>query len=334
MRIKGLAFLLLSVSGCVIDPHYEDKVLPYGDDVALRRDARYVGHTVAEMTFDASVVVLNSFYEGFDNDYLIKEYFHVSGHEGAYTIESFEKFVLDGPATPSSILLLTDQSGTYENVDPYNARFQAINKFLQDIVYPNTFLVASSSRDGALASEPLESPSAVFGNDWQGTREYLFDLSHRTGGRNSILDAASVAIDLFLQKTDAVRRELVLLVHANDESSAVSPEALIAKAKTHSVVVHVIALGTEPDPEVFSRLAQETGGIFAPCSRDKQMVKVFGELERLINGNLSVYKMRIRFAPSQGGVGPGSNWLHQIEIRDPYSDEIYNPVPVNLMIPL
>lgn len=333
MRIKGFCFLLLSLTACVIDPHYEDKVLPYGGDVALLESSSYLTHTSSEMIFETSVVVLNSFYQGFDNDYLTVDDFGIGGYEGTYTIESFESHQLESRATVSSIVFLMDQSGTYENVDPYNTRFQAISKFFQDIVPPNTFIAGASARDGALTTEPLEVSSTVFANEWRANRDYLFDLSRRTGGENAIADAAGQAIDLLVQKTDAVRKELVLLVHGSQDRSITSYEDLVAKAQANSIAIHIIVLGEEPDLNELGMLSRETGGLFVVCSAVKQMVKVFSELERLMHGTVYAYRLRVRFKPSQGTVEPGSGWLHRIEISDPYGDILYNSVPVNIIIP-
>lgn len=333
MRIKGFYFLFLSLTACVIDPHYEDKVLPYGGDVALLESSSYLTHTPSEMIFETSVVVLNSFYEGFDNDYLTVDDFGIGGYEGTYTIESFESHQLESRATVSSIVFLMDQSGTYENVDPYNTRFQAISKFFQDIVLPNTFIAGASARDGALTTEPLEVSSTVFANEWRANRDYLFDLSRRTGGENAIADAAGQAIDLLVQKTDAVRRELVLLVHGSRDRSITSYGDLVAKAQANSIAIHIIVLGEEPDLNELGMLSRESGGLFVVCSAVKQMVKVFSELERLMHGTVYAYRLRVRFKPSQGTVEPGSGWLHRIEISDPYGDILYNSVPVNIIIP-
>src|SRR5688572_4285926 len=109
MRTKAFCFLLLGLTACVIDPHFEDKVLPYGEDVALLESSNYVGHTPSEMIFETRVVVLNSFYEGFDNDYLTLDDFRVGGYEGTYTIESFDSYEVESPGTASSIVFLMDQ---------------------------------------------------------------------------------------------------------------------------------------------------------------------------------------------------------------------------------
>ncbi|MEX1241658.1 MAG: vWA domain-containing protein [Cyclobacteriaceae bacterium] len=333
MRTKAFGFLLLGSAACVIDPHYEDKVLPYGGDAALVESSTYITHTSSEMIFETSVVVLNSFYEGFDNEYLGADDFQIGGYEGTYSVEAFNGVHLERPATASSIVFLIDQSGTYENVDPYNTRLQAISKFFHDIVPPNTFIMGASARQGTLTTEPLEVSSTVFANDWRANGDYLFDLSHRTGGENAMADAADEAVDLLLQKTGPVRKEMVLLVHGSQDNSITPYEDLIAKARANSIAIHVVALGEEPDLNDLGMLSRETGGLFVACSTVKQMVKVFSELERLMNGALYVYKLRVRFKPSQGLVEPGSGWLHHIEINDPYGETFYNSIPVNIMIP-
>ena len=332
MKTRLFAVFLLTLSACVIDPHYEDKVLPYGDDVALVKSSAYISHTPSEMIFETSVVVLNSFYEGFDNDYLSPEAFAVDGYHGNYSIESVVGEQLDSRGTASSIFFLIDQSGTYENVDPYNTRLQAIGKFFQDVAAPHTLEVGASARQGVLTTEPLEIMSAAFDND-RVSRDYLFNLSRRTGGENAIADAANEAIDILSSKSELARKELVLLVHGNQDFSVTTYEDLAAKARSQSVAVHVIAIGEQPQLNELGMLSRETGGLFVVCSTVEQMVKVFSELERLINGGIYVYRLRVRFQSSGGLVAPGSSWLHRIEIDDPFGDVIYNSISVNIMIP-
>lgn len=332
MKINGLWLILAAFTGCVIDAPGEYKFLPAEDDVALLHSGRYISHSSTELVFESEVVVLNSFYEGFNNDYLTVKNFEIKGN-GTYTLESFRSLQLAGAAKRSSMVFIMDQSGSYKSIDPYNARSQAINKFLQDIVQPNQFLVGASARKGMLTPEPLEVFTTEFGNDWRGNSAYLFGLSQRTGGLNSILDAADQAIELWITNTEPIRRDLILMVHANDESSTTSLESLILKAKNKGVTIHVISLGTELNTAVFAQMSQETGGLFAACTTDKQLIKVFRELERLINRETFVYKMRIRFKPAPIMLQPGSGSVHKINIQDKFLNKPYNPVYLKITIP-
>ncbi len=333
MRSKGFGLVAVALFGCAIDAPSDRRYLPPVENVALMQSGQYTSHSSSEIIFETSVLVLNTFYEGFDNDYLNVENFQVDGPSGTYTVESFEAYDLPVPAAPSATVLLIDQSGSYADTDPYNTRAQAINKFIRDVVRPNTFLVGASARLGSLHAEPLEVPSTDFGNDINAMGGYVFDLAHRTGGVNAILDGADEALDLLIDNDGPSRKQLVLLVHENDLNSFTSLESVVLKANHAGIAVHVITLGPQPEARIFAQLAEDTGGIFAACSSDKQMVKVFSELERLINGPRFVYHLKIRFEPSQGLVEPGTGWLFRIQVYDEYTEEDYNDVPVEINIP-
>lgn len=331
MMNKAIGFVLLCCAACVIPPHYEDRELPYGEDVALLERPEYIGHADKEMSFEARVVVLNSFYEGFDNDYLTAEDFTIGGYEGEYTIQSFETYRRESDNRPSSIMFVVDQSGSYENVDPYNTRLQAISKFLHDIRPPHNFTVGAATVDESLATGPLEVSSAMFGNDWRGARNFLFELSRRTGGETILADAVNKALDLLKQQSGA-RRELVLLVRGGADRSTTTYRQLSDKASANSIPIHIIALGNEVDAVTLGALSGETGGLFVQCSTVKQMVQAFKEFERLMHGTVEGYRLRVLFMPQQV-IESGSSWLHRIEILDPYTEVPYNSVPVSIMIP-
>jgi hypothetical protein len=278
-------------------------------------------------------VVLNSFYRGFDNDYLEKEDVSMEGSDGTYTIETFDFIPFAAPENPSAAVLLIDQSGSYIGIDPYNTRSQSINKFLKDIKPPHTFLIGACSAQGDLSQEPVEFSAEGSGGNLELNSRYLFALSKRTGGLNTIFDAADQAIDRLIVNGQLTRRELILLVHANDEKSFTSAEDVISKAKLNNISIHVIVFGNETDKDVFSRLSIETGGMFVVCPTEREITKIFNELERLINGKRGVYKIKVSYKPLQGSVQPGSVSSHVIEILDPYTHKVYNPVFITVKIP-
>jgi hypothetical protein len=309
------------------------KFLPLQNDAAIVANANYVTHNTAELIFETELVVLNSFYVGFDNDYLLQEDFQVHG-DGTYTIESFALISVSAPEAPLSVILLIDQSGTYQSIDPYNTRSQVINKFLQDIVAPDKFLTGAATRAGKLSREPVEFHTNEFGNEWQSHSLYLYELSTRTGGTAAMRDGAYEAMQKLADEPETVRRELVLLVHANDETSMTTSEDLISMAHLNNIAVNVISFGDEPDKAFFSQLAMETGGLYVICPSEKEIGKVFSELERLINQERKGYRLRIRYKPAvQGILQPGTVMEHTIEIIDPYSRNSYNPVFINIKIP-
>jgi len=99
------------------------------------------------------------------------------------------------------------------------------------------------------------------------------------------------------------------------------------------VCIHTILLGEVADKNIFSALATQTGGLFVFCSAEGEMVKTFSELERLINGSKKVYRIRFKYKPATGTVQSGTNYIHTVEISDPFLKELYNPVYVNVKVP-
>ncbi len=332
MRINAIVLISTILTACVIDPIAENKSLPPQDNVALLYGARYINHNSSELTFDARIVVLNTFYEGFNNDYLEYGNFEIDG-AGSYEIESFNCVEIAGPDKPSSMIFLVDQSNSYLTMDPYNSRSQAIHKFLRDITPPNKFLVGACARQGLLSTEPMELYSNDFDNDWEGSSNYLFELSQRTGGMSAIWDGADLAMERLIEDPDDARKELVLLVHGEDANSITTVDNLIAKAREYDISTHVIALGSDFKMDDFARLAQETGGFSAACSTDKQMIKVFNELDRLLHQASYVYTLRKKCKPSVDLLSPGSSSLHTIKLNDPFTDLVYNSVYLKIIIP-
>ena len=333
MRTKTFCFLItLVLCSCQINLPEASEFLPSENDVAILNSTKYEHHSAVELVFETEIVVLNSFYRGFDNDYLKRDDISLKG-DGTYTIEAFEFIPFAAPKTPSTTILLIDQSGSYVGIDPYNTRSQSINKFLKDIKSPHTFLVGACSAQGKLSREPVEFSAEDSGNNLELNSRYLFELSKRTGGSNTIFDAASLAIDKLIVNGTSTRRELILLVHTNDENSLTTAATLISNAKLNDITIHVIVFGDEIDKDVFSRLSIDTGGLFVVCPTEKEITKTFNELERLINGERGVYRMRISYKPLQGSVQPGSVASHAIEILDPYTQKVYNPVFITVKIP-
>lgn len=334
MRIRRCCLLgfLMAVS---CSPKLPDdyKFLPLQDDAAILSRAAYLTHNASEVIIEADVVVLNSFYRGFDNDYLYQKDFQITGN-GTFNIESFDFVTIAKNQSPCNFILLIDQSEDYSALDPYNARTQAMNKFIRDIVSPDKFLIAAAAKSGSLSAEPVEFAADQFGNDFELHGQYLFELSKRTGGSNAILDAASAAIERFSASPPSVKKQIVMLVHRNDEVSAVTADELLSKAILNNVAINTIAFGEDIDNYIFSQLSAATGGLHAACSNEKEVVKVFSELKRLINEEKDVYRIRFSYKPPASQVLQSGTVTKQIiEIIDPFSEKLYSPVFVNVKIP-
>lgn len=325
--------MLIALASCnVLEP--VPKFLPVQNGAVVLQQAVYVSHTATELVFETEVIVLNSFYRGLDNDYLVEEDFQIKG-AAAYAYTAFDFIEADASPQPSRIILLIDQSGSYQEIDPHNTRSQAINKFVLDVTAPNKLLIGAYSRDGKLSTDPVEFFTDDFGETSESESRYLFNLSERTGGSNSVRDAADQAMDRLIADTSPSRKQLVLLVHNSDDgNSAMTMDDLRSKALLNDITVHAVVLGEVADMNSFSRLSIETGGLFAHCPTEKELVKVFSELERLINKQKSFYKIKIKAVLSDANqLLSGKESMHTLEITDPLSQQLFAPVSITIKIP-
>lgn len=330
MKTKALiALLLLTLAGaCEVIFDNDMRYLPVRDPTAVVLKNRLVSYTSTELVYETDVLLLE-IYDGWDNTFLEKEDF-VLGGSFKTTVLDFQR-IPSGNTGASSSLLLLDASGSYKTTDPYNARSQAINKFFHDHSPPDDFLLGAFSKNGSLTGDGVEFYSDHFSADHEQHTRYLFDLAKRTGGSSSLYDALYKSIDKFSAGNH--RSELVSLVHAPDEASSVQLTDVVQKAKAKGVRMHMIALGSEVSLPSLAAIAQETGGFFAACRDEKEMVCVFNQLHRLLNSNVEAYRIRVKVEPPAVTIASGLEWMQAIYITDTQFAYEYNPAYVYVKIP-
>jgi hypothetical protein len=330
MKTKAFhVFIILSLLGCnALAP--VDPFIPLQNDAAIVTASEYVSHTSTELTMDVDLVVLNSFYIGFDNNYLLKEDVEVTG-DGIYDIVSFQKTLEKAPTDAACVLLLIDQSESYLEEDPFNSRSQSFSKFAHDVVVHDQLLIAGASN--VKIDSRVEFSSDNFNDDANTQSAFIYALSKRTGGTTSLEAATPVALDK-LSSCGHSRKHLVVFYHSEWLSQQKQDE-LIAQATSENVVIHLISIGNDRADEFqYSALATETNGFHIACPSVLEVNKVFSELSRLLSQQRAGYRMRIKFqAPPGNLLVPGSTTRHTIQITDPYTGKNYNPVFVNLTIP-
>lgn len=331
MKIKALiAFLpLMLVSACEVIFDNDLRYLPVRNPTAVVLKNRLVSYTSTELVYETDVLLLE-IYDGWDNTFLEKQDFAFGGNVKT-TVLDFQRMP-SGNTGASSSLLLLDASGSYKTTDPYNARSQAINKFFHDHSPPEVFLLGAFSKNGSLTGDGVEFYNDHFTSDREQYTRYLFDLATRTGGSSSLYDALYKSIDKYAVGNQA-RRELVSLVHAPDEGSSVLPSDVTQKAKANSVRLHMISLGSEASLQSLAAIAQETGGCFAACRDEKEMVCVFNQLHRLLNSNVEAYRIRVKVEPPAGTIVSGWEWMQTIRITDTQFNYEYNPAYAYIKIP-
>lgn len=326
MKSKLFLGAFFLVVGCNLFPSEEDRYLPFHDNAALLRNYSYLSHTSSSIIYETEVSGLA--WDGGDVIFLEDE-FNVEA-AGTFQILDFE--IEESPVSGnSSTVLLIDQSGSYLEIDPFNNRTKAMNKFLEDFLPPNDFLVGGFSKSGLLTSEPAEFSSDNFNSSWVNP-EFLYELAGRTGGGCLLYDAIDDAIDK-LSASPKTKRNLVVMIHAADAESSETIADVVTKANLNNVKIHVIIFGTVPDASDVWQLSEQTDGMLAVCATDSDVITVFDNLERLLNVSSSVNILTIQFTPTAGNVVSGNEYENLIRITETYSGLELNPVYVKVKIP-
>lgn len=325
MKNKFLMFIFFVLVGCSLLPSENYHYLPFSENAALLRDYTYISHTSTSVTYDVAIHGLA--WSGGDL-YLTADEISAEG-QGTFEILDFGgvNYNLSGS---SSTVLLIDQSGSYMEIDPYNNRTKAINKFLEDFGPQNDFLFGAFSKSGDLTTEPVEYPSTEFSTPWV-HQKYLFELAGRTGGNNPLYDAIDDALDKLIIDP-GYPSHLVVMVHAIDAGSTATLSAVIAKAIQYQVKIHMIVFGSEPVGNEVWDLVDKTNGMLAICPTDSDLITVFNNFQYMLNSNITGHILRIRFTPSSGTVVSNNEYENLIKIIDNSGYE-FNPVYVKIRIP-
>lgn len=325
MKSKAVLWLSFLFSGCTLFPADEYRYLPLHEDAALLRNYTYSSHTATSVVYEVEVSALawyNSDLVFFESD------FDLVG-DGALEILNVTNENEEQTGNSSTVLLI-DQSGSYLELDPFNNRSKAINKFLEDFVAPGDFLLGGFSASG-LVTEPVEYASDNFSSSWIDAA-FLFDLAERTGGTSSLYDAVDDALDK-LSASLKPDKNLVVMIHASDGGSSLSLADVITKANLNNVKIHVIVFGNQPLPSEVWSIAEQTEGMFALCETDSDLITVFDNLERLLNIYSAFNTLTIQFTPAAGSVISGNEYENWIRLTDSYSGYEFNPVYVKVKIP-
>lgn len=307
----------------------EDRVLQDGNNTAMTRRCAYVSNTTTELVFETDVSLLNQYGGDLDIDYLSQDAFSFAG-PGTYTILEMKTTPLSATGKSSTVVIM-DQSGSYSEVDFENRRSKSLDKFFYDVKSPSDFILSASAKGGQVSPEPLEFYRPDFSTDAEVQVSYLFGLAKRTGGKNAILDAMSLAIDKLTPATGL--KNVVALVHGMDEASTVTIDALIAKAVAAQVRLSIVLLGKADAASGFAKVAGSTGGLLTICPSENEMITSFNHLYRLLSTGGSVYRLKVKFVPPSGTLISGTETWHTLQTHYALEDYDYNPVLIHVKIP-
>jgi hypothetical protein len=330
MKNSRMIIFMLLCAGCNFIPWNDGDIFyPPRKDVAIVTRSQYISHTSTEIVYEVEIVLLGYYQNSVDYTCLVQKNFDF-GNTNTQVV-GFDTISKTASSNAYSLLLMVDESGSYEQIDPYNVRSQAINKFLRDNISPQNFILGGFSIGGKLADEPVELNSTVFSDYNSTTDEYLFNLSKRTGGSSKIYNAIDQGINKFNGANSNSRKELLVLAHAADNGSTISSSLVIQHAIQNNVRVSCVEFGTELSGNLAS-IAEQTNGFHIACKDADEVSTVFLHSRRLLGQTFHPYRLRLQFTPGKQ-IQSGDSFTQVINITDDVYKINYSPVYAFIKIP-
>lgn len=327
-------FVLLGCAGLPIETHY--KAFPETKDAVVVRQARYISNSSTEVIFEIDLYHLRGYDYGhfvspiyFYNDYLDSTFFTFST-SGQFKFLSATTAKANS-TTPSSTVILLDESGSYDSLDHFNNRTQGIAKLCQDFVSPSQYILGGFSKNGSLGDQPVVFTPSGFTSYNEDQLPLIFDLTTRTGGKSNLYDAVNAAIDKSSSITG--NRSIIAIARTDDEVSITALNSVAAKAVTQQVQIHMLFLGDVANAGSLPKLAEITGGLFVSCPSIKELMCTFENLYPMLSGLADVYRIRLKFKPATGGVTSGQEFWYPIQVADPVYKIDYNPIVAYIKVP-
>jgi hypothetical protein len=330
MKTRLTIIFYLLCMGCNIIPWNDaDIFYPPRKDVAMVTRSHYISNTSTEVIYEVEIVLLGYYQNSPDYTGLLAKNFDF----GANTTKVIAFDTISKKASPESysLLLMLDESGSYEQLDPYNARSQAVNKFLYDNSPTNNFVLGGFSTGGKLNEEPLELNSTIFSDHSPTTEEYLFNLSKRTGGSSKVYNAIDQGLNKFSGGGINPRKELVVVAHAADGGSTIPPSLVIQHALQNNVRISCIEFGNDLNGALAS-IAEQTNGFHISCKDADEVSATFLHLRRLLGQTFHPYRLRLQFTPGKA-IQSGDSFTQVINIYDDVYKINYSPVYAFIKIP-
>lgn len=331
MKTRLPLILILFISSCTLTLWEPGKDLPTEDYSQWSLQANYVSHTSTELIFDVHLVLSDKFYPESELLFENQKDFIPTSPDGQVSIVDFH-VGNETASGPGSSVILMDLSGDYSETDPYNNRAKMFHKYFEEHHASNEFLTGGFANGGLL-------PSSVYflTSQFQSSEDAVllpfFKLSVQTGGQNNIYDALNGSIGKLSALTNGYKKHCLVLTHGNDQSSTATVVNIISTAKAAGVKVHIIAMGKDTNVTPLSSIASQTGGMFAYCQTNEQMIAVSGRLYRMLYGTVGTHQIRMKFLPTSGVVASGDEITGVINIDESVFEMPLNPVCFSIKVP-
>ncbi len=226
-----------------------------------------------------------------------------------------------GGGSKYSSIMLMDQSGSTNDTDPDDLRINAGKIFCWNMEQGNDSWVWWFSSNYYKIGSGFSSDTAQLVKDVESVRNkpkdqtLLYDSQYESV--NSLSKSAAKPVKALLTFTDG-----------KNNSGSKSGADVVNAAKTGNVRLYNIGLGASSDDYLYDQ-AVATGGAFMYAKDAKQLISMFGNLGKLLDGSARFYSVEWEMTPAKGNtVISKGTYKVVLQVVTPYNYTIDVPVTI------
>ncbi len=275
-----------------------DKKVRFSVDLALFKDSRNM-----EYGFDA-------------------RHFWIDTFLNAYAFKAIKTSLTGGGgASRYASIMLMDQSGSTNQTDPDDLRIDAGKIFCWNMGQGNDSWVWWFSSGYYKIGPGFTSDTAQLVKDVELVR-------NKPKNQTLLYDSQYESVNSLSQSATKPVKALLTFTDGQNNAGSKSSTAVVNAAKTANVRLYNIGLGASSDAYLYDQ-AVATGGAFMYAKDAKQLISMFGNLGKLLEGSAKFYSVEWEMTPVGNGSVIGKGVYDVVlKVVTPYNYTIDVPVTV------
>ncbi|ANH81542.1 hypothetical protein A8C56_11650 [Niabella ginsenosidivorans] len=240
---------------------------------------------------------------------------------GSYAFKAVKASLSGGNAAGNySSIMLMDQSGSTDNTDPDDLRIDAGKIFCWNMNQGDESWVWWFSDNYAKIGTGFTNDTAQLVKDVESVR-------NKSKGNTRLYDSQIAAVTDIAGKGTKSVKALLTFTDGEDNLSSKSSSAVVSAATAKNVRLYNIGLGSSSDAYLFDQ-AIATGGAFMYAQDAQQLISMFGNLGKLLDGSAKFYSIEWEMTPVGNTTIPKGTYNVILKVLTPYNYTIDVPVSV------
>lgn len=289
-----------SVSGLNVTKKDQTQV-EFTMQIAVFKDSRNMEYQFDKSRFTIDTISVNGFDCAFSN---ISTVLAGGGASKAY-----------------SSLMLLDQSGSISSTDPMDYRLSAAKTFVSNLGLSNNAWVWS------FAGSAYTKYGDAFSTDTTALLQQIENLRNKESGSTPLYMSQYNAIQACADKANKENKALLTFTDGDDTQGGYTSDQVAAKAVASNVKLFNIGLGSSTSLKLLKQ-AIDGKGAFMYASDARQLISMFGNLGKLLDGSARFYNITWKATLSGTGTFSSGTFLTKLRIHTPYNYTIVIPLEV------